>query len=334
MQQLQLELFLDSIRSPETKQQYAFCIKKYFNFIGSEIPKERKEIEDKVIQYIIHLKKEGMSYHGISNYVVPVKSFYAINDIVLNVAKIGKFMPEIHKMKKDRAYTHEEISKMVEIADERMRVVILLLASTGIRIGAVPFIKLGNLQDMKLTVYETSNEQYFTFITPECKKAVDFYLDMRSRYGEKLDDNSYLIREQFDVRCPINAKPRQMDRSALQYKLYDLCKRCGIDKKNIAVAHGFRKFFTTQLVNSKVNPEIREMLLGHKIGLASAYYRPTEQEMLNEYYKAVPVLTISNEERLKFKLEERIQIDKTQIESLKADFDNLRNEVLKKRKRK
>jgi hypothetical protein len=32
------------------------------------------------------------------------------------------------------------------------------------------------------------------------------------------------------------------------------------------------------LVNSKVNPEIREMLLGHKIGLAAAYYRPVFEE--------------------------------------------------------
>ena len=51
------------------------------------------------------------------------------------------------------------------------------------------------------------------------------------------------------------------------------------------LAHGFRKFFTTQLINSKVNPEIREMLLGHSIGLASAYYKPTEDEMLDEYMK-------------------------------------------------
>ena len=42
-------------------------------------------------------------------------------------------------------------------------------------------------------------------------------------------------------------------------------------RHNKAQVHGFRKFVTTQLFNSKVNPEIREMLLGHKIGLASAY---------------------------------------------------------------
>lgn len=51
----------------------------------------------------------------------------------------------------------------------------------------------------------------------------------------------------------------------------DIAKRCGVrtEQKNVPLAHGFRKFFTTQMINSKVNPEIREMLLGHKIGLAS-----------------------------------------------------------------
>jgi hypothetical protein len=36
------------------------------------------------------------------------------------------------KLFKDRAYTTEEIQRLLTKADERMRVVILLLASTGI----------------------------------------------------------------------------------------------------------------------------------------------------------------------------------------------------------
>lgn len=76
------------------------------------------------------------------------------------------------------------------------------------------------------------------------------------------------------------------------------------DRKEIARAHGFRKFFTTQVINSKVNPEIREMLLGHKIGLASCYYRPTQEDMLNEYSKAVDLLTIYGDNRLKKKIRE------------------------------
>ena len=71
-----------------------------------------------------------------------------------------------------------------------------------------------------------------------------------------------------------------------------------------AQVHGFRKFVTTKLVNSKVNPEIRELLLGHQIGLTSAYYRPSENDMLEEYLKSVDNLTINEESRLQSKVSE------------------------------
>src|SRR5206468_13027674 len=67
-------------------------------------------------------------------------------------------------------------------------------------------------------------------------------------------------------------------------------------------AHGFRKFAMKQFVNSKINPEIREMLLGHKIALASCYYRPTDEELYAEYEKAVNNLIINEENRLKIKV--------------------------------
>jgi hypothetical protein len=105
------------------------------------------------------------------------------------------------------------------------------------------------------------------------------------------------------------------------------------NRKEIARAHGFRKFFTTQLINSKVNPEIREMLLGHKIGLASCYYRPTQEDFIQEYLKAVNLLTIDGENRLKLELE-KVHIEKSQLETLKADFEKFKSEVLKQRKKK
>ena len=46
------------------------------------------------------------------------------------------------------------------------------------------------------------------------------------------------------------------------------------------MSHGFRKFWMTQAVKSKMPAEQREMLLGHKIGLASAYYRPSEDDTI------------------------------------------------------
>jgi len=281
-------------------------------------------IEHHIIDFVISLKEKGLSYSAIHNYVATITAFYKINDIILNTTKINKFLPEYKKVKKDRAYTHEEIHTLLDIADERFRAIILILASTGIRIGALSVLKLKHLQHNKLVIYENTNEEYVTFITPECQKAIDLYIDMRSRYGEKLDPECYLIREQFDVRAPASfSRPKQTNSATISKKLMDLAQRAGVRNKEVPIAHGFRKFFTTELVNSKVNPEIREMLLGHKIGLASCYYRPSVDEMYSEYEKAIDNLTIDPANRLQRKIEtltiEKSRIDRIEEKMLKME---------------
>jgi hypothetical protein len=69
-------------------------------------------------------------------------------------------------------------------------------------------------------------------------------------------------------------------------------------RKEIAQNHGFRKFCHTTMANARINIEIREMLLGHSIGLSDAYYRPTSEQCLNEYLKVIDDLTINEENRL------------------------------------
>jgi len=313
-----LELFLESIRSIETRRVYSTYLKKYAQDYELE-ETDPKKIEGMIISFIIALKKEK-SYPALRNYVNAVLAYYKINDVILNTTKINKFMPNVTRVRKDRAYTHEEISKLLEISDERMKAVILLMASSGLRIGAIQSIRLRNLEDMKLTIYEKDREEHFSFITPECKKAIDTYLDMRLRYNEKLHDESYLVREQFDVKNP--GKPRPIKTATIQRRLIDMSMRLGMRNNQVPVAHGFRKFFTTQLINSKVNSEIREMLLGHKIGLASAYYRPTEQDMYSEYEKAIDNLTIDPTQRLRKKIE-TLQVEKSLIEDMNARLQEL-----------
>ena len=47
-----------------------------------------------------------------------------------------------------------------------------------------------------------------------------------------------------------------------------------------------------------------EILMGHDIGLADSYYRPTEQELLKDYLSSVDLLTIHDD---KTKLEKQIK---------------------------
>jgi len=81
----------------------------------------------------------------------------------------------------------------------------LLLVSTGMRIGAVTDLQIKHLQKIPeynfyhITVYAGWREQYYCFTTPEATKAIDTYSQYRERYGEKINPDSILFREQLDI---------------------------------------------------------------------------------------------------------------------------------------
>jgi integrase len=194
-----------------------------------------------------------------------------------------------------------------------MKVCILLMAGSGLRLGALTDLKLRHLQDNRLIVYEGSNEEYMTFATQETLSFIKEYLDYRARFGEKMSQEAHLIRNDFDS-YGNQKEAKAVSKNTIRNIIYHLIKKAGIEG-DILHTHAFRKFFTTQLINSKVNSEVREMLLGHKIGLASSYYRPTEGEMYAEYEKALDSLTINEENRLRRKVD-ILQEKKDEIRSI------------------
>ena len=224
-----------------------------------------------------------------------------------------------------------------------MKVIVLLFASCGLRPGAIPSLVLRNLQDLedyklhKITIYEGHEKQYFTLCTPECSKAIHNYLDYRQRSGERLTDNSPLIRQQFDrndilqVKNPKPLKLRGINQllDILLYKsgLHELVHRTeghSRDKrKETARANGFRKFVITQMAESDVDFEIRESLVGHSLGLSAHYLRHSEQKVISEWLKCVDSLTINEENRLKRKVE-TLQVRKDKIEELARTVENIR----------
>ena len=66
----------------------------------------------------------------------------------------------------------------------------------------------------------------------------------------------------------------------------------GQKKHEWKTLHGFRKFFKTQTerVMKSLNVEI---LMGHDIGLANSYCKPSEHELFEDYLKAVDLLTVN-----------------------------------------
>ena len=81
------------------------------------------------------------------------------------------------------------------------------MLSSGVRAGGLAGLKLKDLtyiEEYKLyriVVYsDSTNDQYYTFTTPECSNYIKLYLEYRQNQGgENLTPESPLIRQKFDT---------------------------------------------------------------------------------------------------------------------------------------
>jgi integrase len=191
-----------------------------------------------------------------------------INDVVLNWKKIKKFINSEKTGNetngRDRAYTHEEIQQILDFCDQRVKTIFLILASTGLRSGALRSLKLQDLKRIdevyEIIAYSGDKEEYFTFCTPEYAKEIDAYLEFRKRHGEKITGDSYLLTKKFGTRGKNEGfSGNPFGKNSIPTMLEDFIRNSGLrtvntknryKRKEVPILHGFRKFFTTQLVNS------------------------------------------------------------------------------------
>jgi hypothetical protein len=202
----------------------------------------------------------------------------------------------------------------------------------------------------QVKVYSDSKQNYFTFSTPEAAKAINTYLNYRERYGEKLTPKSPLFRDQFDRNDPASIHTvkalmlralerlisRTIEKSGIRTveRQTELHNEHGKVRKNVRLTAGFRKFFDTQLIYADVKPAIKEMFMGHSIGLDDHYFKPSENDVLQEYLKAIDCLTINEENRLNKKVQEltkkqdEIEIMKERHEQEMKDMRDQMNHII------
>jgi hypothetical protein len=58
-------------------------------------------------------------------------TFYDLNEVALNKKKIYRYLGQEEMPLENRGYNREEIAKMLEVSDERVKAIILFLATTG-----------------------------------------------------------------------------------------------------------------------------------------------------------------------------------------------------------
>lgn len=157
------------------------------------------------------VERKEITGSTLRNYIKSIKLFCEQMDITIPWNKITRGIPKGRKYANDRAPTIEEIRRMLDYPDRRIKPIIYTMASSGIRFGAwdylrwrdiSPLMKDGKIIAAKITVYAEEDEEYFSFISNEAYEALNDWMDYREQCGELISENSWVMRNLWDVTTP------------------------------------------------------------------------------------------------------------------------------------
>lgn len=266
-----------------------------------------------------------MSPSTISTYFAPVKKLLDMNDVTITWKRIYMTFPEKNVKSDTHGWTHEEISRLLVMAESaKYRAVILLLASSGIRKGGLrllwkdftPIYSNGNALSesengrpvcVAVRVYRGSTEEYNTFITPEAWEVMQEWRTVwASEVGRQPnpDDPAFKRNGVF---------PRIVGQGAIKAGIDRIIHRSGLRESHdtdgkrycVPAMHGFRRFWNKTVKDTMSNDSPvssltkKEYMMGHSgmTAMDRNYYHTNILELAKEYINAVPGLTINGVQR-------------------------------------
>lgn len=379
------ENFISRINNPVTREDYR---KKLFKLCERlemttedlyqysdelKTKKDKIELENKLRTIINKFKidndlKEFDPHSSIIHLqYYALKKFCEANRINLDFNWLKGLLPKIDNKGKDKAYTKDQIIKMISCSDYRSKTIILIFATSAIREGALCALRFqditplpegatgSDIEGAKVVIYRGDKDQDFAFITPEAYEALAVYLDARRELGENITPTSPIILR----RIPKDrekgwTETRCISESTVGAILVNVAVRAGIRKLSTEYTHsnrytnkittGFRKFAETTMIGArfkdgthKMNPYIADRLLSHKrrggIPVTKHY---DQSEIFEDYKHVISDLTFSKEAEYKAKLQdasgklEGIEHAKNYIQQKEKEF-NKRWEEMEKR---
>ena len=269
-----------------------------------------EKITDALEEFVAELNKK-LKKSAITTMLAGPELFFEMNRKIWHKKLVRKGIKNDEGVKGGREpATDEDIQSMLDVTKTvRDKAIIHFLSSTGSRPAGItdPILRMKHLVKMPsncyaVKIYDESNEGYWSFLTPEARKALDKYFNWRKM----------IRREEFNEETPIfanfskNAKNPHMSEMTMRKIVERIIKKSAIkrikngSKYDKATFIMFRKRFNGKLkMENQVNSNIAEKLMAHKRGLDGTYLQPTKEECFEEFGKAIHVLTIDPTERQK-----------------------------------
>src|SRR5215207_7243314 len=317
-------LYLYAMKSPATKEKYLMRLGKFLDFLGLQ-----GTLEDKArffaergkydsvwafnsILEFLQAEKERFNRKEITagtirNYVKSIKLFCHMADVSISWEKITRGLPRGRRYADDRAPTLEEIRKLCEYPDRRIKPLVYTMVSSGIRVGAWDYLHWGNIrpieQDGKIVaarmlVYADEDGSYIGYITPSAYRELAEWMKYREESGEIISDDSWVMRDLWDTQVKISKGlitiPKQLTSIGVKRLMERAIWAQGLRKKLEAgkkrhpspTNHFLRKYFKTRCELAGMKPI------------------NTENDRLQDYLKGIDALNIQKDET---KLQEQVK---------------------------
>jgi hypothetical protein len=186
--------------------------------------------------------------------------------------------------------------------------------------------KDGKLVAAKLIVYAGEDDEYFSYISVEALEEIKEWMVYRQQSGESINEDSWVMRDLWDTRKPqgrgLATRPKKlcslgvkrlMERAHWAQGLRNKLEN-GRKRHPYQANHSLRKWFKTRCEIGGMKPINVETLLSHSTGISNSYYRPTENDLSEDYLRVVDLLIIDDRHALQRQVQ--VMAEKTQNSDL------------------
>ena len=330
--------FDEAIQSKYTKKTYHKFLNDFIQYCrksSDEIASmDPKVVESIIFDYIVHQKmrveKDEISPNSFNVIFSPIQLFLVQNDIVLNWKKLKRMFPRRKPPGNQSPYTEKDILKMVGInVSVRNKAFVHFMASSACRVGAIHTMKVKDVMPVEdgavVLVYRDDIEEYKTCLTPEAYAALRDYFEYREMMKCPVTGESHLFCDRSNRRGVTYEYSKDLIRGILvQAGLRDAIKGSK-ERTGKSQNHAFRKRFETILVNADVHQKYVEYMMGHHEKQDKHYFKPTDEELYNNFKKAVSLLTINKTHLMD------VQLEKQRIANTELLDEKEKNKTLERR---
>ncbi len=297
-------------RSESTEKSYLEGLSQFAKHLGGdvdldhlvgEVKSAKRDPNELFRDFLYAQSSSGLAPSTVKVRTAGVLKFFEANGCPVTERPKQK----VYNVYEDILPSRETLTRAVNAGDLRASTAILILASSGLRVGELVNLRLGDVSMEKspamVRVRGTIREGHrvrgakerksrVTFITDEARESLKLYLDKRRAAGEKTGPDSGVI---------VTEQGRPMSKRNLSEILRNAFDVAGATKQGEGSGarrdlhpHVLRKWFKTQLISSGVPGPIADRLCGHSRYMGKEYELYTEEKLAEWYAKAMPNLSL------------------------------------------